>query len=111
MNECGLHGLDQILELVHIAADENRREMHTDRVDDAARRIARDDTRRRCLSVARSSRIRADEDNDILHAVYAPPCRFERDTQGNGEHAEFDLRDFHEEPPFVYRILSDMRAI
>ena len=111
VDECGLHGLDQILELVHIAPDENRREMRTDRVNDAACRIARDNARRRRLAVARCTRVCADEDNHVLHAVHAPTSRFERDAQGHGEHSKFDLCNFHGNPPSVYRILSDMRII
>ena len=83
--------------------------MCADRVDDAACRVACDDARRRCFAVARRSRIRADEDDDILHAVHAPTCGLEWYAQGDGEHSEFDLCDFHRNPPLiplVYRILS-----
>ena len=111
VDERSLYGLDQIFELVHIAANEQGSKMRTDRVNDAACRITRHNPCRRCLAVARCTRVCADEDNHVLHAVHAPSSRFERDAQGHGEHSKFDLCNFHGNPPSVYRILSDMRII
>ena len=106
-----LYGLDQILELVYIAANERGSKMRTDCVNDAARRIARDNARWWCFAIARCPRICADEYDDVLYAVHASARRLERNTQGDGEHSKLDLCDFHGNPPFVYRILSYMRVI
>ena len=106
VDKCGLHITDEILELVHVPSDQQRGKVRADRVDDAARCVTRYDARRRCLAIARCTRIGTDENDDILDAVHAAACCFERNTQGNRKHAQFDVRNFHGNPPFVYRILS-----
>ena len=106
VDERSLHITDEILELVHVPSDQHRGKVRADRVDDAARRVSRHDARRRCLAIARCTCIGADENDDILDAVHAAPCRFERNTQGDRKHAQLDVRNFHEISPSVYRILS-----